>query len=226
MSAVLAPSILSADFARLGEDVRAAERGGAALIHVDAMDGRFVPNLTIGPLVVRALRDVTDLPLDCHLMIEEPSRYVGDFREAGADMISVHLEADPHIHRTVQRIRELGAKAGVAINPGTPLAALDAILPEVDLVVLMTVNPGFGGQRIVTNAVERVRALRERIDRDRLDVRIEVDGGVGPGNIEEIAANGAEGADWTVHPAGDHLCRGAHQLTAARTGAAVDTRLG
>jgi ribulose-phosphate 3-epimerase len=189
---VLAPSILSADFARLGEQVRAVEAGGAAMIHVDVMDGHFVPNITIGPAVTAAVRGVTGLPLDCHLMIEEPDRFVETFVAAGADMVSVHVEVAVHLHRTVQRIREAGAKAGVVLNPGTPLTALDAILADVDYVLLMSVNPGFGGQRLIPAVLDKVRALRERIVRERLDVRLEIDGGVTAANLEEVAATGVD----------------------------------
>ena len=192
MAAVLAPSILSADFARLGSEVRAVEKGGAALIHVDVMDGRFVPNITIGPAVAAAVRKVTQLPLDCHLMIEDPARYLDAFVEAGAEMVSVHLEADRHLHRTVNRIRELGAKAGVVLNPATPLTALRDILPEADFVLLMSVNPGFGGQKLIPAVLQKARELREWIDRDRLDTRIEIDGGVNLDNLEEVAATGVD----------------------------------
>ena len=192
MAAVLAPSILSADFARLASEVQAVESGGAALIHVDVMDGHFVPNITIGPAVAAAVRKVTQLPLDCHLMIEEPARYVDVFVEAGAEMVSVHLEADRHLHRTVNRIRELGAKAGVVLNPATPLAALQDILPEADFVLLMSVNPGFGGQKLIPAVLRKTRELREWIDRERLDTRIEIDGGVKLDNLEEVAATGVD----------------------------------
>jgi ribulose-phosphate 3-epimerase len=192
VAAVLAPSILSADFARLAAEVRAVEKGGASLIHVDVMDGRFVPNITIGPAVAAAVRKVTQLPLDCHLMIEEPARYVDAFVEAGAEMISVHLEADRHLHRTVNRVRELGAKAGVVLNPATPLTALRGILPEADFVLLMSVNPGFGGQKLIPSVLQKTRELREWIDRDRLDTRIEIDGGVTLDNLEEVAATGVD----------------------------------
>jgi len=192
VAAVLAPSILSADFARLGSEVRAVEKGGAALIHVDVMDGRFVPNITIGPAVAAAVRKVTQLPLDCHLMIEDPARYLDAFVEAGAEMVSVHLEADRHLHRTVNRIRELGAKAGVVLNPATPLTALRDILPEADFVLLMSVNPGFGGQKLIPAVLQKARELREWIDRDRLDTRIEIDGGVNLDNLEEVAATGVD----------------------------------
>lgn len=192
MGAVLAPSILSADFARLGEEVRETESGGAAMIHVDVMDGHFVPNITIGPAVTAALRKQTQLPLDCHLMIAQPDRYIAEFAEAGADMISVHVETTPHLHRTLARIKELGAKAGVALNPATPLSGLDAVLGELDFVLVMSVNPGFGGQKLIPAALEKARRLRERIDRDFPDVRLEIDGGVTLENLDEVAATGVD----------------------------------
>jgi ribulose-phosphate 3-epimerase len=192
VAAVLAPSVLSADFARLESEIRAVEAGGAALIHFDVMDGHFVPNITIGPVVAAAVRKVTRLPLDCHLMIEQPARYVGAFVDAGAEMISIHLEADRHLHRTVQRIRELGAKAGVVLNPATPLAELQDILPEADFVLLMSVNPGFGGQKLIPSVLRKARELRAWIDRERLPVRIEIDGGVNLDNLEEVAATGVD----------------------------------
>jgi len=187
----IAPSILSADFARLGEEVQAVARGGADYIHVDVMDGHFVPNLTIGPLVVAAVRKVTDLPLDVHLMIENPDRYIADFANAGADIITVHQEAAPHLHRTVQMIKNLGKKAGVSINPATPAATLDVILDELDLVLVMTVNPGFGGQGFIASGLAKIAALRQEIDRRGLTVELEVDGGVKTDNIGRIAAAGA-----------------------------------
>jgi ribulose-phosphate 3-epimerase len=192
VAAVLAPSILSADFARLGEEVRAVAAGGAAMIHLDVMDGHFVPNITIGPAVTAAVRKVTELPLDCHLMIEEPLRHVEAFAEAGAEMISVHLEAERHLHRTVTRIRELGAKAGVVINPATPLDSLSEILHSADFILLMSVNPGFGGQKLIAPVLRKVRELRERIDGLGLDTRIEIDGGVNLQNLEEVAATGVD----------------------------------
>ena len=187
----IAPSILSADFARLGEEVQAVARGGADYIHVDVMDGHFVPNLTIGPLVVEAVRKVTDLPLDVHLMIENPDRYIADFANAGADIITVHQEAVPHLHRTVQLIKSLGKKAGVSINPATPAATLDVILDDLDLVLVMTVNPGFGGQGFIASGLAKIAALRHEIDRRGLTVELEVDGGVKTDNIGRIAAAGA-----------------------------------
>lgn len=188
----IAPSLLSADFARLGEEVRAVARAGADYIHVDVMDGHFVPNLTIGPLVVAAVRKVTDLPLDVHLMIEAPDRYIPDFAKAGADIITVHQEAVPHLHRTVQLIRSLGKKAGVSLNPATPVSTLDVILDDLDLVLLMTVNPGFGGQDFIPGGLGKIAALRREIDRRGLAVELEVDGGVKPDNIAAVAAAGAE----------------------------------
>jgi ribulose-phosphate 3-epimerase len=188
----IAPSILSADFARLGEEVQAVARAGADYIHVDVMDGHFVPNLTIGPLVVEAVRKVTDLPLDVHLMIEAPDRYLADFASAGADLITVHQEAVPHLHRTVQLIKSLGKRAGVSINPATPASTLDVILDELDLVLVMTVNPGFGGQGFIASGLAKIATLRREIDRRGLTVELEVDGGVKIDNIGRIAAAGAD----------------------------------
>lgn len=188
---MIAPSILSADFARLGEEIRAVAAAGADVIHVDVMDGHFVPNITIGPLVVDAVRKITDLPLDVHLMIEEPDRYLEDFAAAGADWITVHVEVCRHLHRTVARIRELGKKAGVVLNPATPLSTLDLILGDVDLVMLMSVNPGFGGQSFIPATVDKVRRLKEMIVARNLAVGIELDGGIGPATIGEVAAAGA-----------------------------------
>ncbi|MCF6290485.1 MAG: ribulose-phosphate 3-epimerase [Desulfobacterales bacterium] len=188
---MIAPSILSADFARLGEEIRAVAAAGADVIHVDVMDGHFVPNITIGPLVVEAVRRITDLPLDVHLMIEEPDRYLEDFAAAGADWITVHVEVCRHLHRTVARIRELGKKAGVVLNPATPLSTLDLILGDVDLVMLMSVNPGFGGQSFIPFTVDKVRRLREMIVSRNLEAGIELDGGIGPDTIAAVAAAGA-----------------------------------
>jgi ribulose-phosphate 3-epimerase len=188
----IAPSILSADFSRLGDEIRAIEQGGADYVHIDVMDGHFVPNITIGPLVVDAVRRVTDLPLDVHLMIEHPDRYVGDFAKAGADLIVVHVEATTHLHRTIQLIRSFGKKAGVSLNPATPLATLDMILPDLDLVLLMTVNPGFGGQSFIESCLPKITQLRQRIDQLGKTIELEVDGGVKIDNIERIAAAGAD----------------------------------
>ena len=188
----IAPSILSADFTRLGEQIEAAERGGATIVHVDVMDGHFVPNITLGLPVVRSLARATRLPLDTHLMISEPGRYAEQFAEAGARMVSVHIEADPHIHRTLAAVRKRGAKAGVVINPATSLSALDEVLQYVDYVLVMSVNPGFGGQEFIPASVEKIRRLSRTIRERNLDVRIEVDGGIGPDNIAAVAAAGAE----------------------------------
>ncbi len=174
----LAPSILSADFARLGDQVREAERAGADRIHVDVMDGHFVPNITIGPVVVKALRPVTRLPLETHLMIAEPDRYLEAFAEAGSDTLIVHQEGGYHLHRTVHRIKDLGKLAGVAINPATPAGAIEAILPDVDLILVMTVNPGFGGQRFITHLLPKIQQVRRMIDQVRPACDLEVDGGI------------------------------------------------
>ena len=187
----LAPSILSADFARLAEEIGAVTEGGAGLLHLDVMDGHFVPNLTIGPPVVASIRKTTTLPLDCHLMIEEPDRYIERFVEAGADMISVHQETVPHLHRTVHLIRERGAGCGVALNPATPIATLEDILPDLDYVLLMSVNPGFGGQRFLPMVIPKIRSLRERIAARGLRTRIEVDGGVTGENLPALLEAGA-----------------------------------
>jgi ribulose-phosphate 3-epimerase len=188
----ISPSILSADFSRLGEDVQAVDRAGADYIHIDVMDGHFVPNITIGPLVVEALRKVTAKPLDVHLMIENPDLYIADFARAGADIITVHQEAVPHLHRTVQLIKSLGKKAGVSLNPGTPVETLDIILDELDLVLIMSVNPGFGGQSFIPSALDKIRALRQRITERGLSTELEVDGGVKIDNIREVVAAGAD----------------------------------
>ncbi|MFZ5918774.1 MAG: ribulose-phosphate 3-epimerase [Chloroflexota bacterium] len=192
VSIKIAPSILSADFSRLGEQVREAEAAGADWIHVDVMDGHFVPNLTIGPPVVRALRAVTALPLDVHLMIEQPERLIPDFARAGADCLTVHVETCPHLHRTVQQIKDLGIRAGVTLNPATPLGALEEILPDVDLVLVMAVNPGFGGQSYIPGSTARIARLRQMLDgRGLAQVELEVDGGIKAHNAAEVAAAGA-----------------------------------
>src|SRR5512140_1366058 len=174
----IAPSILSADFGRLADEIRAAEAGGADWIHVDVMDGRFVPNITIGPLVVEAVRRVTRLPVDVHLMIVEPERYVEAFAKAGADVVSVHQEVSPHLHRTLQAIRSAGAKPAVALNPSTPLSAVEWVLGDCEMVLVMTVNPGFGGQKYIEAASEKVRQLRALADARRQALELEVDGGI------------------------------------------------
>ena len=187
----IAPSILSADFGHLADEVRAAEAAGADYIHCDVMDGRYVPNITIGPLVVRAVRAATKLPLDVHLMIVEPERYVDEFAAAGADNITVHAEASPHLHRTIQHIRSLGKRASVALNPHSSLDSLHVVLPELAMVLLMTVNPGFGGQAFIEAVVPKIRALREEIVRRGLDVDIEVDGGIAADTAPTVVAAGA-----------------------------------
>jgi len=188
---LIAPSLLSADFARLGEDVGNVVAAGGDIIHIDVMDGHFVPNITIGPLVVKAIRRITDRPLDVHLMIENPERYLDDFAAAGADWITVHVETGYHLHRTLARIRELGKKAGVVLNPATPLASLEWVLEEIDLVMLMSVNPGFGGQSFIPSTLEKIKQLKGLIDARGLKVGIEVDGGITPANIGAVAAAGA-----------------------------------
>jgi ribulose-phosphate 3-epimerase len=187
----VAPSILSADFGRLGEEVRAIEVAGADLVHVDVMDGRFVPNITIGPLVVEAVKRSTTLPLDVHLMIVEPEKYIDDFAKAGASVITVHQEACPHLHRTLQQIRNAGAKPGVVLNPSTPLVTLEEVLGEVSQVLLMSVNPGFGGQAFIPSTIDKVRRLRAMLDARKLNVDIEVDGGINPHTAKDVVAAGA-----------------------------------
>jgi ribulose-phosphate 3-epimerase len=188
----ISPSILSADFSRLGEEIAAIEAGGADYVHVDVMDGHFVPNITIGPLIVEAVRRVTTLPLDVHLMIAEPDRYIADFAKAGADIIVVHAEATHHLHRTVQLIKSLGKRAGVSLNPATPLNVLDYVLEDLDLVLLMTVNPGFGGQSFIEACIPKIQSLRGIMDRRGIEAELEVDGGVKTDNIARIAHAGAD----------------------------------
>lgn len=187
----IAASILSADFARLGEEVRQAAAAGADYIHVDVMDGHFVPNITIGPMVVRALRPITALPFDVHLMIESPENYIEAFAEAGADIITVQQEACTHLHRVVEQIKSLGKRAGVAINPATPVAMLQEILPFVDLVLVMTVNPGFGGQSFIETMPRKIAEMRHMIDSRGMSVELEVDGGIHPGTVEKAVSAGA-----------------------------------
>ncbi len=188
----IAPSILAADFGRLGAEVESVERGGADWIHVDVMDGHFVPNLTIGPVVVEAVKRVTRLPLDVHLMIERPERYVDAFVKAGAATVGVHVEACPHLHRTVGQIREAGARASVVLNPGTPASGVEAVLGDVDQVLVMTVNPGFGGQSFIDSALAKIATLRSWIDERGLDVALEVDGGISEQTIGQAAGAGAD----------------------------------
>ena len=188
----LAPSLLSADFTRLAEEIRAVEEGGARVLHVDVMDGRFVPNITIGLPVVKSIRKITDLTIDCHLMIVEPGTYAVEFVKAGANMVSVHVEADVHLQRTLTAIREAGGQAGIAINPGTPLVQLEEALPFADFVLLMSVNPGFGGQKFIHTSIDKLRRLRRMIDERGLQTRIEIDGGIDIGNIKKVVESGAE----------------------------------
>ncbi|RLC22742.1 MAG: ribulose-phosphate 3-epimerase [Deltaproteobacteria bacterium] len=188
----IAPSILSADFSRLGDEVRAVEQAGADYIHVDVMDGHFVPNITIGPLIVEAVRRSTRLPLDVHLMISEPDRYIDAFVSAGADILSVHPETLEHLHRTLQHIRSRGAKAAVALNPATPLDILEYVLEDLDMVLLMTVNPGFGGQEFIPAVLPKITRLRELINQKGLKTDIEVDGGISPETIGRVSSAGAD----------------------------------
>ena len=195
MKIQLAPSILAADFARLGDAIAAATRGGADQIHVDVMDGHFVPNITIGVPVVKSLRKVTALPLDVHLMIMQPDRYLEAFIDAGANMVSVHVEVLPHLHRTVTQIKKLGAKAGVVLNPSTPVSALEEIAPDVDFVLVMSVNPGFGGQVFIPGSLQKIRNVRALLDRAGNKAPIEVDGGI---DLTTVASVVDAGAEWLV----------------------------
>jgi ribulose-phosphate 3-epimerase len=188
----IAPSILSADFSRLGEEIEAVERGGATILHVDVMDGHFVPNITVGLPVVKSLAGATRLPIDAHLMISEPGRYAEQFVSAGARMVSVHVEADANLHRTLMSIKTAGAQAGVVVNPSTSLGHIEEALRFADYVLVMSVNPGFGGQKFIPESVDKVRRLRQMIDERRLNVRIEIDGGIDRKNIETVVSAGAE----------------------------------
>jgi ribulose-phosphate 3-epimerase len=189
---LIAPSLLSADFARLAEEVKAVESAKADLLHLDVMDGRFVPNITFGPLVISALRPHTSLPFDVHLMIVEPSRYIEEFAKAGADWICVHAEAEIHLHRTITRIKELGKKAGLALNPHTPLEMIEYLLSELDFVLIMTVNPGFGGQKFIPQVLKKIERLRKMIDESGLKTLIEVDGGLNKETAKDVISAGAD----------------------------------
>ena len=188
----LAPSILSADFSRLRDEIKAVEEAGADYIHIDVMDGHFVPNITIGPLVVEAIKNVTKLPLDVHLMISNPDKYIKDFIKAGSNILSVHAETCPHLQRTINHIRELGIKPAVVLNPSTSLSTLEYILEEVDMVLLMTVNPGFGGQKFIASMIPKIKKLRKLIDEKHLPVELEVDGGINLDNISKVVNAGAD----------------------------------
>ena len=211
MTIRLAPSILAADFAALGSEMAAAARGGADQIHVDVMDGHFVPNITIGVPVVRSLRKATDLPLDVHLMISDPDRYIEPFVDAGANMVSVHVEVLPHLHRTIAHIKKLGAKAGVVLNPSTPIGAIEEVAGDVDFVLVMSVNPGFGGQVFIPNSLKKIRRVRSLLDRVGNAAPIEVDGGVDLTTIDSVVSAGAE---WLV--AGHAIFGTGHAEDAAR----------
>lgn len=188
----IAPSILAADFTRLGEQIKAVEDGGAAYIHVDVMDGHFVPNISVGPFIVKAVRRATSLPIDCHLMIEDPDKYIGEFARAGAKLISVHPEATYHLHRTIGYIRQSGCQAGVVLNPATPLAAIEEVVKDIDYVLLMSVNPGFGGQKFIMSSLEKLRRLRALLQMHGAQARIEIDGGITAQNAAAVVAAGAE----------------------------------
>jgi ribulose-phosphate 3-epimerase len=189
---IVAPSILACDLSRLAEEIRAVERGGAAMIHVDVMDGRFVPNITFGPVVVRACRRATELPLDAHLMVADAEPYLDAFADAGATSISVHVEAVQHLQRAIAHLRERGVSPGVALNPATPIGALEEILPELDYVLVMSVNPGFSYQKLLPATLDKLRRLRDTIRERGLGVKLQVDGGIGPGNIREVVSAGAD----------------------------------
>lgn len=213
---LIAPSILSADFARLGEEVAAVAKAGADFIHVDVMDGHFVPNLTIGPAVVKAIRSATDLPFDVHLMISPVDPYIDAFAEAGANILTVHPEAGAHLHRTIQRIKAAGVKAGVSLNPASPIGLIEPVIDDVDLILIMSVNPGFGGQKFITSQLKKIEAARALIEKSGRDVHLEVDGGVDPETAPKAIAAGAD-----VLVAGSAVFRGgaenyAHNISALR----------
>lgn len=211
MPVKIAPSLLSADFAALGAQIAAAEQGGADLLHVDVMDGHFVPNLTMGPPVVQSIKRVAKVPLDVHLMIEDPDRYIPTFVEAGASMISVHVEVLPHLHRTIAEIKRLGAKAGVVLNPSTPVSAIEEVAGDVEFVLVMSVNPGFGGQKFIPGSVRKIAALRALLDRAGNSAPIEVDGGIDLTTVAQVVKAGAE---WLV--AGNAIFAGGRAEQAAR----------
>jgi ribulose-phosphate 3-epimerase len=188
----IAPSILAADFTQLGEQIAAVERGGAEIIHVDVMDGHFVPNISVGPFIVQAVRQATTLPIDCHLMIEEPDQYISEFAQAGATMISVHPEATYHLHRTLSLIHQSGCRAGVVLNPGTSLTTIEEIIREIDFVLIMSVNPGFGGQKFISSALDKVRRLKSMLKAHGSSARIEIDGGITAENADAAVVAGAE----------------------------------
>jgi ribulose-phosphate 3-epimerase len=211
---IIAPSILSADFARLGEECRAVEAAGADWLHVDVMDGHFVPNITLGPMVVKAIKPLVSIPLDCHLMIAPADPYLEAYAEAGADILSIHPEAGPHLHRSLRRIRELGAKAGVVLNPGTPLDTIQWAIEEIDLILVMSVNPGFGGQSFIFSQLKKIEALRAMIDASGKDIILEVDGGVTPQTGPQCVAAGA-----TALVAGSAVFKGGPSAYAANISA-------
>ena len=188
----VAPSILAADFTKLGEEILAVEKAGADWIHIDVMDGHFVPNITVGPLIIKAVNRITNLPLDVHLMIEKPDRYIPEFVEAGADILTIHVENCQHLHRTIQHIKGFGIKAGVVVNPGTSLSLLEEILSDIDLVLLMSVNPGFGGQQFIPSVLDKIEYLREIIEKTDSNIEVEVDGGIKLDNAAEIVKAGAD----------------------------------
>jgi ribulose-phosphate 3-epimerase len=222
----VAPSILSADFAALGRDIAAVERGGADLIHVDVMDGHFVPNITIGPPVVRAIKRIATRPLDVHLMIQDPDRYIDDFAEAGASMISVHVEVLPHLHRTIGYIKKLGVKAGAVINPSTPVHSLEDVAADLDFVLVMSVNPGFGGQSFIPHSLDKVRRLKALLTAAGSAAHIEIDGGIDSANVADVVAAGA-----TILVAGNAIFAtgdaeaATRSLRATANAAAIGTRV-